>query len=509
MVVRRYSPLGLRIVHITLCLLLAPTLTASADTSTAERIDRLMQRYHSHRHFHGTVLVAEGREVIYRKAFGLANIENSIPNTLTTRFPLASVSKQFTAMVILQLVEEGKLRLDGIITDYLPDYPGETGNQITIHQLLTHTSGIYQDNPITGKRASRRLEEHNRNELMGYFVDHELLFEPGESFQYTNFNYNLLAIIAESVTGTSYEELLQQRIFDPLGMKNTCAGMKAGPGSIAATGYDYDFLSAPRAVDFTHESVSLGAGDLYSTVADLFLWDQALYTDTLLSLEFRKKLFTSYTDVGYAYGWQVRDYPINDSGDSVTAIYHDGGAEGAQCCIYRFVEHRKLFIVLSNHREPWIHIRLSRPKEDMAPNIIKALYGGDFELPGKSAANEIALVAEDSGAEAIRLEYQKLARSASDDYAIDPDEFYNVGLCYVWKSEVQKAYEFLKIAIEDLGVEHLPYAWQCYAVFGETAVRCEQLDEAIAILEHSLELEPGNRSATYWLNMAKALSKDG
>lgn len=493
----------LRLITIVLSVALVPGAASRADTGVSERIDRLMQRYHSHRHFHGAVLVAEDGKVIYSKAFGLANIEDGIPNTLTTRFGLASVSKQFTSMLVLQLVESGKLSLDGAVTDYFPGYPAKPGDRITIHHLLTHTSGIYQDSPTEGKRASRRLEDHCRDVLMEYFKDHELLFEPGAGFQYSNFNYNLLAIIAEAVSGTSYEELLRQMIFDPLGMKNTCVGMKNGPGSIAATGYDYDFLGAPRIVDITHESVSIGAGDLYSTAEDLFLWDQALYTDTLLSERYREMLFTPYTDVGYAYGWQVGTYPVNDSGDSITAIYHDGGSEGVQCCIYRLVEDRKLFIILSNHREPWIHIRLSRPKEDMAPNIIRALYSGDHELPGRSAAHEIALAAEDSGDGVIGAEYERLGRSSSGDYSFDADEFYNVGLSYLWKSKIRNAYEFLKIAVDKLGVDHLGYAWQCYAVFGEAAVKCKQFDEAIQILEKSLHLNPANRSATYWLNMAK------
>jgi CubicO group peptidase (beta-lactamase class C family) len=496
------------IIIITLLMAQAPGTGALTGTSVSARVDQLMQRYHSHRHFHGAILVAEDGEIIYRKAFGSANIENNIPNTLTTRFGLASVSKQFVAMVVLQLVQEEKLSLDGVVADYLPDYPGRTGGRITIHHLLTHTSGIYQDSPVEGERASRRLEPHSRDELMRYFKDHELLFEPGAGFQYTNFNYNLLAIIAETVTGKTYEELLQQRIFDPLGMKNTCVGAESGPGSIIATGYDYDFLNDPQPVDFTHESVSMGAGDLFSTVEDLFLWDQALYTDKLLSERYREMMFTSHTDVGYAYGWQVREYPVNDSGDSVTAVYHDGGAEGAQCCIYRIVGDRKLFIVLSNHREPWIHIRLSRPKEDMAPNIIRALYGNGFELPGRSAAYDISQAAENSGAAVIRNEYETLGRTSSNDYTFDADEFYNVGLCYLWRSDNQKAYEFLKIAVDDLGIDHLGYAWQCYAVCGEVAFKCKHYDEAIQSLEKSLQLSPENSSATYWLRMTKMFKQN-
>lgn len=482
--------------------------SARTDIDASGKIDQLLLRHHSQRHFHGAVLVAEDGKIIYRKAFGSASIEDNIPNTLTTRFGLASVSKQFTAMLVLQLVQEGKLRLDGSVKDYLPGYAGESAGRITLHHLLTHTSGIYQDSPVEGERVSRRLENHDREELMGYFENRELLFEPGAGFQYSNFNYNLLAIIVETVTGTPYEELLQQRIFGPLGMKNTCVGPKSGPGSTAATGYDYDFLRDPRPVDFTHESVAVGAGDLYSTVEDLFLWDQALYTDRLLSKEYRRMLFTPHTDAGYAYGWQVCPYPVNDSGDSVTAVFHDGGSEGVQCCIYRFIDDRKLVIVLSNRREPWIHIRLSRPKEDIAPDIIKALYGGDLDLPGRSAAYEIALAAEDAGAGAIGSEYERLARLPSDDYAFDADEFYNVGLCYLWNAENVKAYEFLEIAVDDLGIDHLGYAWQCYAVYGEAAVKCKRFDEAAQALERSLRLNPGNSSAAYWLKVANARARD-
>ncbi len=497
-----------RVIRVATCLTIVSGTALSANAGVAERIDELMQCYHANRHFHGAILVAEDGKITYSKAFGLANIEDNIPNTLTTRFGLASVSKQFTSMLVLQLVETGKLRLDGTVTDYLPDYPLETGNEITVHHLLTHTSGIYQDSPTKGKRAENRFEKHSRDELMAYFMNHALLFPPGDDFQYSNFNYNLLAIIVEAVTSRPYADLLQEMVFDPLGMKNTCVGKKSRPGSIAATGYDYEFLAAPRPVDITHESVAVGAGDLYSTVEDLFLWDQALYSDALLTDKYREMLFTVHTSVGYAYGWQQREYPAGAAGEPVVATYHDGGSEGTQCCIFRLIKDKKMFVVLSNRREPWIHIRLSRPKEDMAPNIIKALYGGNFVLPGRSAAHDIAVAAENSGAGVITGEFDELVRSIRREYAVDSDEFYNVGLSYLWNSEYQKAYAFLRIAVDDLGIDHLGHGWQCLAVYGEAAFRCRHFDDAIRSLEESLRLNPGNSSAVYWLNRARALKRD-
>jgi CubicO group peptidase (beta-lactamase class C family) len=178
----------------------------------AAKIDDLMSLYHEYRQFNGSVLVAEHGQVIYKKGFGLATMEWNIPNTPETKFRLGSITKQFTAAVVLQLIEEGKLRLDGRICDYLPEYPKKSGELVTIHQLLTHTSGIpsYTGLPDFFEKMSR--DPYSPMDFLKVFSGLDFEFEPGSKFRYNNSGYFLLGAIIEKVSGGSYEKVLQERI---------------------------------------------------------------------------------------------------------------------------------------------------------------------------------------------------------------------------------------------------------------------------------------------------------
>ena len=154
------------------------------------------------------MLVAENGEIIYKNGFGQANIEWNIPNKPDTKHRLASISKQFTAMAIVQLVAENKLALDQPITTYLPDYPKATGDSVTIHHLLTHTSGIPNYTSFPNYREVMRAP-HSTMELVSLFADLPLEFSPGEQFAYSNSGYVLLGVIIEKITGKSYEQVLQ------------------------------------------------------------------------------------------------------------------------------------------------------------------------------------------------------------------------------------------------------------------------------------------------------------
>ena len=187
----------------------------------AAKIDELMAQYHKNNQFMGTVLVAESGKVIYKKGFGYANVEWEIPNTTDTRFRIGSITKQFTAMLILQLVEQGKVKLDGKVTDYLPDYRKETGDRVTVHHLLNHTSGIpsYTGMPTFFKDVSRN--PYGVEEFVKKYASGDLEFEPGSKFVYNNSGYFLLGAIIEKVTGKPYDQVLKENILDPLGMKDT------------------------------------------------------------------------------------------------------------------------------------------------------------------------------------------------------------------------------------------------------------------------------------------------
>src|SRR6266446_6326232 len=170
-----------------------------------QKIDLLMKRYYDYGQFNGSILVAEKGKIIYEKGFGMANMEWAIPNRPDTRFRVGSVTKQFTATLVLQLVEEGKIKLDGKIGDYLADYRKDTGGRITIHQLLNHTSGIpdYTHRPDFSADISRN--PYRVTDFVKKFASGDLEFEPGSKFSYSNSGYSVLGAIIEKVTGKSYE----------------------------------------------------------------------------------------------------------------------------------------------------------------------------------------------------------------------------------------------------------------------------------------------------------------
>src|SRR5687768_14695514 len=187
----------------------------------AAKIQEVLALAHKYRQFNGAVLVAENGKVVYRGAFGMANIEWGIPNTPDTKFRLGSITKQFTAMLTLQLVEQGKIKLDGKVSDYLPDYRKDIGEKVTVHHLLTHTSGIPSYTGQPGFFANVSRNPYKVSDFVKQYRSGNLEFEPGTKYAYTNYGYFLLGAIIERVTGKSYEQALKEMIFDKVGMKDT------------------------------------------------------------------------------------------------------------------------------------------------------------------------------------------------------------------------------------------------------------------------------------------------
>ena len=204
-----------------LLLLIFITANSSFAQQTATQIDELMKKYYDYGQFNGAILVAEKGKVVYAKGLGLANMEWSMPNQPDTKFRIGSITKQFTATLILQLVEEGKLKLDGKITDYLTDYRKDTGDRVTIHHLLNHTSGIPSYTSRPDFRTAIMRNPYKITDFVKQLTSGDLEFEPGSKFSYNNSGYVLLGAIIEKVTGKSYETVLTERILKPLGMTNS------------------------------------------------------------------------------------------------------------------------------------------------------------------------------------------------------------------------------------------------------------------------------------------------
>ncbi|MCB2230423.1 serine hydrolase [bacterium] len=330
---------------VVLCLLaLTFLLSATVSAKTLpEKFDEYCRGANDVLRFHGAVLVAKDGKVIFENGYGWASVQFDVPNTAQTRYLIGSVTKNFTAAAILQLEEQGKLSVDDPISKYLDQFPPEIGDKVTIHHLLTHTSGVHSFTDIADVMA-RRSMAMTPEEILGTFSHLPLDFEPGSDWKYSNSGYFLLGLIIEKVSDQSYEDYLQEHILGPAGMTNS--GYYHGDRIVdkMANGYSIDpdrnLINAP-CIDM---SLPFSAGALYSTVGDLYLWDRALTTDRILSEASKKKMFTPVKNE-YGYGWGITtavDHPV---------IQHTGGIDGYSSILQRFYEDDACIVVLTNTDE--------------------------------------------------------------------------------------------------------------------------------------------------------------
>jgi len=272
----------------------------------ASHLDELLAQWTRDGTFTGSVLIAQDGVVYLSKGYGLADRAQGIPNTPQMRFHLGSVSKQFTAMAILILQSRGKLNVQDRICDYIANCPA-AWQDITIHQLLTHTSGLSPRLDDIVVNAARDPETPpDPATFIEIAGEVPLETRPGERFAYSNHGYNLLAHIIEQASGQSYADFLEENIFTPLNMHDS--GYEDSSSGVAA---GYRHRRATTAVEYVQLPISDGEGQLYSTTGDLYLWDQALNTDQLLPQDEMRPMFevyvpdTDYPPFGYGYGWMV------------------------------------------------------------------------------------------------------------------------------------------------------------------------------------------------------------
>ena len=319
--------------------------------SIPEQIHSLMQQKASSAQFNGTVLIAMQGQIVYQRAFGLADFEWNVPNDLRTKFEIGSMTKQFTAMLVLQLVNERRLRLDGHISDYLPYYRPDTGARVTLHELLSHTSGIPNFLTLPGFLDGPASRMHYSPEsFVRKFCSGDLQFEPGSKFEYSNSGYFILGAILERVTGEPYETLLREHIFEPLGMEDSGYAHTQTLIPHRARGYERSGGSVSNA-RFYDMSIPFSAGALYSTVEDLYKWDRALYTERLLPAAYRDLLFRPNLE-NYGYGWALLIPEPGQPFAGELIPMHGGAIFGFQSVIQRMPRERDLILLLDNTDNP-------------------------------------------------------------------------------------------------------------------------------------------------------------
>jgi CubicO group peptidase (beta-lactamase class C family) len=319
--------------------------------------------------FSGSVLVARDGKPILSKGYGMANYEWNIPNTPETVFRLGSITKQFTSAAIMLLQERGKLSTSDPVCKYVTECPA-AWEPITIKHVLTHTSGIPNYTSFPGWMDKKSVLPVTTAELLAEYKVKPLDFTPGEKFSYSNSGYHLLGAIIEKVSGKSYTDFLQENIFTPLGLKQTGYDMPKPLIKWRANGYNRvgDGLENAAYLDML---IPYAAGSLYSTTGDLLTWEQALYSDKLLTAKSREEMFTPFKS-GYAYGWGVGKQLEHNS------MSHSGGIYGFSAYIVRFPDDKLTVVVLSNVQ--------NMGSQKIATALSAIAFGAKYDLPRERKA---------------------------------------------------------------------------------------------------------------------------
>lgn len=453
------------------------TAFANEHEDLAERIDGLATRYYELEQFNGSLLVSTGGELVLAKGYGMADFEWDIPNRPDTKFRLGSITKQFTAALVMQLVDEGTLSLDDPLSKLLPWYRTDTGDRVTLRQLLNHTSGIPS---YTSGRFFREQSREARplKELVTELCSGDLQFEPGSTFRYNNSGYVILGAVLEEATGTTYEQLLAERILQPLGMDDTGYDRSERIIPRRAAGYERT-LDGVRNTPYLDMSLPHAAGAMYSTVEDLALWDRALYGTSVVEERVKEEMFTPGLE-GYGFGWFIAEEPIGPEGAERLVIRHGGGINGFNTVIVRVPEDRVLIVLLGNMG--------SASLEAMRRGFLDLLYGREPAPPKASILPVLRRIATTDGADAAVAKYRELA--AGDEYETGEGELNRLGYALLGDGATDGA-----IAIFRLNTELHPESANTWDSLGEGLAAAGETVEAIKSYARSLELDPGNRNA--------------
>lgn len=451
----------------------APTMTYPVGKALDTALDAYLRAATRNEQFSGTVLLARAGKPVFVRSYGMANYELSVANGADTVFRLASVTKQFTALAVMQLQEQGKLKVDDPICRYLADCPA-AWRPITIRQLLNHTSGIpnFSSLPDWDEMLSRR--DYTPVELVALFRDLPLKFTPSEKYDYSNSGYHLLGLIIERASGMGWGAYVKQRILTPIGMTHSGDDNTRALIPHRASGY-YSlgtiFINAP----IISRTVGYAAGGLYSTVGDLLLWDRALVPGKLVGQASLDAMFTPAKS-NYGFGWRIGERFGRREMD------HSGSDNGFSTYIIRFPAERLTAIVLSNS---------DRASAGKVGNAMAAIaFGQPVTLP-VAQLREILWdrIDRDGVASAIARYYELKRSGAKLDFSDDA----LVGLGY----DLYEAHRHADAsAIFRFNLTVYPESAYSHDGLADIAVAKGDPEKAIALFRQSLALDPTNTYAS-------------
>ena len=402
-----------------------------------DKLDAMMSEYMGLDQFSGSVLLAKDGEILYAKAFGEADKDFHVKNTLNTKYNIGSIGKTFTGISIMQLTEQKKLNVNDPVKKYLPDFP--FGEKITLHHLLTHTSGTY--NYFAHPDFSTKMFRiRSVSDALPLIYDQPLRFEtPGEQFSYSNSGIVILGAVIEKLTGQSYAEYIKEHILIPAGMNDTGINYLEDVVENRAVGYSKS-ISGIYKRNIYNVPPANADGGIETTVYDMLKYDQALYNNILLSEESKQKMFTPFrNDYGYCFGI------TKDFGNTI--VGHSGGTTGVSAMFHRYLNDRYVIIVLSNY---------SRTAGPVSRSIEAIVFGRDYPKPQLPIGEFIYRMITDKGVDHLVENFQAIIQE--NGYQIGSSGQLNaVGYTFLAEKMNPEAIGIFKINISLFPDEANPY----------------------------------------------------
>jgi CubicO group peptidase (beta-lactamase class C family) len=472
----------LRFVFLSLLLASASQVYSQANNKIAD-IDTLLNRYAKYGQLNGNLLIANDQEIIYQRSFGKANFELNVNNIKETKFRIASISKVLTAVMTFILAQEGKLNLEDRVSKYVPDFP--SGDQISIEQLLSHRSGIIDHRNLGEKYHNvYGMARLSRTEMLNVFKDSALLFEPGAEWKYSNFGYNLLAVILEKISGMAYDELLKQKIFVPCGMLASVTLEHRELISQLSNCYEigYDGLAPAQYYD---GSMMVGAGSVITSASDLFLFFSHIKKGTLLNPKFQKRFYAisfideNGTPAGYST-WFFKQ-PRHDR-DSINIMFSVGNHFGTHALVYQPIGEDMLIVMLLNTKSPKLF--------EIADNILNIFYDIPYQLPRDSYVRWFSKDIRELGIKVAIDRFRQNKKIKGSAWTHLPRDLNRLGYHYMNQGKIQIAVEIFK-----LNLEYFPNESDFYDSLGEALAKLGDTKKAIENLKKSLDLNAKNDHA--------------
>ena len=476
--------------------------TRLSGQAISQRLDSFFNSLNDYKQISGSILIAQDGNIITKKYFGFANLQNNIKNNDSTEFALASVSKVFTSTAILQLKDKGKFKLDDLFIKYFPDFPYP---KITVRNLLSHTSGL-PDYELYEKQ----IAEHPDKIFTIKDVIPSLKMwkqplnpETGTKWKYSNTNFCLLALLVEKVSGKSFQKYVQQNIFSPSKMYHTfflSEEVNTKNGNIAVN-YDHPNLysSVYRNVDSIKQyhwrlynaSGFVGQGNIITTASDLLKFDEALYSGKLLKPATLNEAFTPQklhtgkivnADIGigkatYGLGWFI----FNDTANG-KVVWHTGGQPGALSIFLRNITKKQTVIMFDNNFHKTLYAN--------AVNAMSILNGESIIPMKVSLAQDYGSALVEKGIDAAFCTMQKM-RADSVHYYVSEDDLNELGLRLLYEAKFEGHNE-LALEVLKLNTLFFPNSFNTYDSYGEALAQTGKKEDAIFMYKKSLELNPAS-----------------